>query len=90
MKRGAKDEFGPGVEEIKFLRLDLDVGLFFRLFALRNLFAEAAGVFAVEGAPEGGLPGVGLEIFREHRAPRDRLQRQPMRATGRQGGNEHH
>jgi hypothetical protein len=89
MRRRAKNKFKTAVREIEFLQLILDVGFFLRLFVLRDFLAETALVLAVEGALNGLGQRRGLEIFRKHRGPRHRLEREPMRAGCRQHGNNH-
>jgi hypothetical protein len=91
MGRRAKDKFKTGVRIFEPLQFHLNVRFFLRLFILRNFFAEAAGMFAIERALNGSLPGSGVEILSQHGSPRHRLKRQPMSARCRErGGNHQH
>jgi len=85
----AKNKFKSVVRKIGFFRLKLRVGFSFRLLVFRNFFAKAAGMFAVESALEGALPGRRVKIFREHRGPREGLKCEPMCAGRREDGNDH-
>ena len=60
MSRGAKNKRKGVVGKIEFLRLDLHIGFFFRLFVFRDFFAKAARMFAVKCAQEGSLERGGL------------------------------
>jgi len=66
--------------KIDFLQLSLEIGFFFGLLVFRNFFAETAGVLAVESVFNGACQGSFLQVLRQHRCPRDRLKREPMRA----------
>jgi hypothetical protein len=84
-----KNKFKTVVRKIELLQFDLNVGFLFRLLILRNLFTETAGMFAVERALNGALQRRRMEILCQHRRPRHRLEREPMRAGRRQYGNNH-
>jgi len=64
--------------EFGFLQLDLRFGFFLGAFAFADLFAKAAGMFAVEGALDCFGEGTCLQIICKHRRPCDGLQDYPM------------
>ena len=49
--------------------LSLELALLLRLFAFGDMFAECAGIFAVEGALDGLNEGICAKVIREHSGP---------------------
>ena len=76
-------------DKFKFLQRRGKLRFFLGLFSLRYGAAQAAGMLAVESLDESLFYGSGLEIFREHRRPRDGLEEHPMRSGCRNHGNNH-
>ena len=86
----SEHETGQCARELQLFHLEIKrVGFLFRLLARGNLFAERAGMVAVEGLADGLGHTVGAEIFREHRRPRDGLKYRPMAADGRDKRGDH-
>ena len=61
-------------------QFQLGGGFLFGLFFPGDLFAQFAGMLAVKGFRDGLLEGFRAHVVRQHRRPRHRLQRHPMRA----------
>ena len=80
--RGEEEEGRRSVGEFEFIWLDAKLGLFFVLFAIRDLFAKGTGMFAIEGPFDGLRERRSAEIFSQHGGPRDRLEHKPMGANG--------
>lgn len=85
--RRRKDEHRTFGNELQFLDLQRKVGLLFSFFARRYLFAQFAGMRAVESLGDGFTDRLGLEILRKHVRPRHGLKHGPMTARSAQQRN---
>ncbi|MDB6019194.1 MAG: hypothetical protein JWR19_3683 [Pedosphaera sp.] len=72
--RGRKNREDQGrINKFQFLQVALEIGFAFRLFSLGDLFAERAGMFAVECIFNGNVKRSGSRVVREHAGPGDGL-----------------
>ena len=83
-----------GDDDLLRSKLELPQGkgefsLRFGFFRGGDLFAEAARMTAIECPGQRVFQRASAEVLCEHRRPRDRLQRHPMRAIDRQQRDQH-
>ena len=84
VRRRGEHKNRAAVGEFEFLQLHWKLSFLFRLLAGRDLFAERAGMPAVERALHSLSEGGGAQIIRQHSRPRDGLQHGPMCTGSRQ------
>jgi len=68
-----EDKNRTRIGELKFFPLHPELGFCFRLFAGGDLFAKAAGVFAVKRSLDRLIPRGRSEVLSKHAGPGDRL-----------------
>ena len=87
-RRGQNDRFAIN-GKLKFKHRSGGLILFFRLLGGGNGLAQAAGMQAIEGLRHGLRHGLRAQMAREHRGPRDRLQRGPVQPGRQDQGHNH-
>ena len=87
VRRGNQSEIFINRWEFHSLCLRQKLTFLFGLPGCGDGPADRTGIIAIKGAGHGFGKRVRAQIVREHRRPRDRLQRGPMRAGG---GDERH
>ena len=79
--RSEEHEGRGSIGKFEFIRLNTKLRFLFVLFAIRDLFAQGARMFAIEGPFDRLGEGVRTEIFGQHGGPGDGLEEKPMCAN---------